>query len=348
MQGWHLLEICPYTTFGPTGAQNAFGLTRLAPGDVIQARILSVSPEGRTHLQIGASQFSTNQPLGGKPGDILFFEVQPRLPAGEIPGQVKSPILIRLLAGSRQANKLPGEMSSATPGQAPTGSSARPAVAAPLQSMTGGSQSNSQNPVMLALTAMQRQGRSSSPNARFSDKDRRRSATSVRRSNALDPSSAVTQTSSHKRADAGAGAANKPNADFREAAAPPDYASGFLIEAAGEEYRSAHIRMHSRKAIRTAGGQGDFLSAALMLDLEKTGPLEVEVQMLEDQIWVKFSVATETVRKEVQARLGEMHAALKDLAEKVYCRVQVDPEGETMDARARIASQEIKAIDFII
>ncbi len=336
------------TASGPTSAQNVFNLNRLAPGDVIHARILSVSPEGRTRLQIGSAQVTANQHLGGKPGDILLFEVQPRPSAGGFDGQAKSPLLIRMLEGGRQATYLPGGISSTQTGQTQTGSSGRPAVATPSPPMPGGTQSNSQNPVLMALTATRLLGPLSSPNPRAIDKNRRQRATSALRSTTLDQPSSPPQTSCEKRTDAGTNAANRLKADLGEGAAPSDYASGFLIEAAGEEYRSAYIRLQSRKAIRALYGPGDVLTAALMLDLEKTGPLEVEVQMVEDQIWVKFKVATDTVRKDVQAGLREMHTSLKDLAEKVYCRVQVDHAEEARDSAVKTASPEMREIDFTL
>ena len=345
MQGSRLLEIWPHIACVSTGAQKPFHLSRLVPGDVIQARIISVSPEGRTRLQIGSSHVTANQSLGGKPGDILYFEVQPRLPTGELEGQGKSPLLIRMLAGSRRVDKRPSGGSSGKSGQLPTESSGRVAVAANSPPTVGGAQSNAQNPVLLALTATRLLGPIASHKAGTLDKCRRQIATSALRTKLLDHHPA-SQTSCGKRPEAST--ANRTQKDLREGTASSDYASAFLIEAAGEEYRSAYIRLHTQKAICSSDGRGDVMTASLMLDLDKTGPLEVAIQMAEDQIWVKFKVATEKVRKDIQARLGEMHTALKDLADKVYCRVQVDPEGGAMNSAAKRASQEKKEIDCTI
>ena len=213
--------------------------------------------------------------------------------------------------------------------------------------MAGDPPRHAQNPVLLTLTSKRLLGSIAALGRKWRRQRRRQISSFGSRSRSAERIS-TQRTSCGNRAGVAPDTAGGPKAESRKVETPWSYAFGFLIESVGDEHRLVRIKLGTRRAKETMGTVGSILTASLMLRLEKIGDLEIDVQMVDDQIRVKFRVATDAVRGMVQSRLGEMHAALKALIPEVYCQVLVDRQRSAKDPYEITSGEEKKAIDCMI
>ncbi len=321
---------------------------RLAPGDIIRGRVLRVSPDGQTLLQIGPHQVRSDQPLGGRPGDTLWFEVLPSLAKNGDFQKTRAPLLLRLLANEsgapqtaeRAPQGITAHLKLPPSGRVAAQASATPAPAEGQERVPG--------PVLLVTNALQLVETMRALSRKWIHPARRRLAKATRRDTAaarIKPQPGFDAwAASSERAPAGV-----EKTISRAVDSSWDDVAALKIDAGHHEGGKVRINVQAPDDGASKSEKGRTLTASVILDLEKTGRIEVDVQMNAHLIRVLFKVDTDALGEAIQSEIGRVRTALNHLVAEVYCRVQIDKQpNKGSDRLDPVALTAKTGIDYMI
>ncbi len=321
---------------------------RLAPGDVIRGRVLRVSPDGQTLLQIGPHHVRSDQPLGGRPGDTLWFEVLPSLAKSGDFQKTRAPLLLRLLANEsgapqtaeRAPQGITAHLKLPPSGRVAAQASATPAPAEGQERVPG--------PVLLVTNALQLGETMRALSRKWIHPARRRLAKATRRD------TAAARIKPPPRFDARAASSDRSPAGAEKTISRPvdlswNDAAGLTIDAGHDEGGQVRINVQAPDDAASKTESGRTLTASVILDLENTGRIEVDVQMNAHLIRVLFKVDTDALGDAIQSEIGRVRTALNHLVPEVYCRVQIDKQPiKGSDRLDPVALKAKTGIDYMI
>ena len=317
---------------------------RLIPGDLLPARIMRILSDGRPHLQIGASEFVAQQPLRGQVGDVLWFEVQSHGLSGENGGRIKMHLVLRLVQDKIMAGALAGKSTTGSMPRPPLGPGELPATSTVLRGTTTAPQPSVMHS---ALSTLPFAGPLASLGRQWFQKRRHRLGEFAQQLKAADRASHPRPASEHHH-NVNSAAVRMTSTDFRETEPGFSYGAVFRMAANGAPHRTAQVYLRAGASRSTMDASCRILTASLMLNLEKTGEVTVEVQMHEDQMQVALKVETEPVRLLVQDGLRDLYSALQPLARAVCCQVRIDPSPPAQCPMGKPRQKGIKEIDLTI
>jgi hypothetical protein len=341
------LEILPQTTLRTMDPQASSKLARLSPGDMIEARVLGFSASGKTLLQAGGAKIIAEKDLGAKPGDILRLEVQKGPQATSPTGRTRVWFTIRRLdtAPPPQASsvgKASAEPFPALKGRGPHLVSTDLFHSRALVSRIDGPSS--------ALTEFAA-ARLLTPAALINSKRiqslrkrvlRRAANTAVtRKTQAIrggPPQQAHTTTTAPRQLAI----------EGQEPTTPSEYTADFGFAPPREGIAAVKLKIKPDKGWRGRTDKEGTLRASMLLDLENTGVIEVNLTMGADQIWVDFITATPQMRQKIEAERGDVYAALSALVKKVTFQVRSDHRLMARDLFAEGREYPAGDIDFNI
>ncbi len=304
---------------------------RLVPGDVVRGRILHVSADGQTTLQIGPHKVASNRPLGGRAGDILLFEV---LPSGSkrVDGATSSePLVVRFLESARPVPQASGRTIPEKASAGHLASSGRTAARAALAPIPVENQASVPGPVPLVVSALQMVETLRVLGRKWIQRSRHRLAPADRRESDLARREPQLRADSRATVNDRATITNEKTLP-RASDCCDEYAAGFKLAADRDQGGKALIKLQAPRTGKSRReGDGTF-AAWLGLDLENTGSIEVDVQMSTHCIRVRFRTDNEDTGDAIRSETGRIRTALKHLAPEVYCKVQVDKERRMDDA----------------
>ena len=325
---------------------NGVNPTRLAPGDVVRGRILHVSNDGQTIIQLGPCKVTCDQAFAGRPGDKLLFEILPS-PMSAVDGQKRgAPLMIRLLENTRVATHASGRGASELAAPLKLHPPGRAAPHTPSTPLTSENQENVQGPATLVTSVKQLMETMRALSRRWFHPARRRLATGAMKEEVaarLIPQARIEARAASK--DRRSASANR-NVN-RTADSTWDYASGFKVDADREDNGRAQIKVRTAKTGRPDTECGT-LTATVALDLENTGRIEVDMQFNAKLLRVVFRVASEALGETIRGDIGRMHTALNHLAPEVYCQVRVDKHHDLGDRLNHAAAAGKQGIDCMI
>jgi hypothetical protein len=115
-----------------------------------------------------------------------------------------------------------------------------------------------------------------------------------------------------------------PGADLETQACAGDEALRFRL--ASDRYGRVMLRFdgHADDDRRPPKDQRGVLRTSLMIDLEKLGPVAIELQMGDTHLQVHFAVSSPTVAAKIEKRLCDVQTALGKLVRWVACRISTD------------------------
>ena len=318
------LEILPQTTLRITHQQTTINLSRLAPGDLIEARVIGPSSNGRTLLQVGDTIITSEQQLGAKPGEVLRLEVQ-SAPQGTTPSaRARLWLAVRQIETVHHPRQAPPGPAPSTPPYPALQSMGRNFVSADLfRSLAVIRHGDASLADLTQFAAAHPMGPATLTNRQRIQNFRKRYLRRVANN--------VSDTEMKPLRGARAG---EPNAikgtllhnltENREPEAPLEYRGAFGIASQRDGNGALRIKIRPEQGSHDASGHEGRLTASLLLDLENTGIVEVNLTLGEDQIWVDFRTTTPQMRQKIEAELDGVHASLAALARRVYCRVRSD------------------------
>lgn len=317
------LEILPQTTLRTIGPQATSQLAQLSPGDRIEARVLGFSATGKTLLRVGETKIIADQYLGAKPGDVLRLEVQRAPQPMTLPGRTRLWFTVRRFETSQPTQALSGLKASAESfpalkGRGPHFISTdvfRSRALVPRIDGTPSALTEFSAARLLAPTALINNKRIQSFRKRVL---RRAANTAVTRKMHAFREVPPQQTNAAKAAP------RQMAMESREPMTPLEYTADFGFDPLREDNAAVKIKIKPGKGARRTTDHEGALRASLLLDLENTGAIEVNLTMGEDQIWVEFITATPQMRQEIEAERGDVYAALATLVKKVNLQVRFD------------------------
>ena len=342
------LEILPLTPIRSINPQTSVNLSRLAPGDRIEAHVIGPSSNGQTLLRVGGTTIISDQQLGAKPGEVLLLEVQNAPQATEASARTRRWLAVRRIEAVHHPRQAP-------PGPAPSSqpfpalpSAGRHSVSADLfRSLAVIRHGEASPAVQTQLAAAQRMGPAGLINRHRIQNFRKRylrRITNNFRDKAMRPLRSARLGEPHTVK----GALGHSLTESREPEAPPNYRGVFAIASPGEENAAVRVKIKPGQGGRDTAGHKGMLTASLLLDLENTGVIEVHLTLGEDQLWVDFKTATPQMGQKLEAALDGVYASLAALTRKVYCRVRSDQHLTAPERGAEAALCGSKEIDLKI
>lgn len=321
----------------PIGSRNALNQCKIAPGDLVQGRILSIFSNGKALLQVGATKIILEHSFGGKVGEVLLFDVRSNLQSGKPEGQAKSSMSARLSGRSTSGKMTPTSIGSA-----------RGSVTMhPLRPLATSDELNSAKVDKFKLNSPRLATAIASLANKWIREARRRISARIRRDTS--PARLSSSATPDRRWMNATVEPNAAHGDGRhDTDSPFDYSSNFWIACDGERYRFGRISLKTKPENPSADQNGHILTASFFLDLEYTGAVEIELRMAEDQIGIDFNVATESMRETLETRMPSIYTALRTLVERVYCQVQIDQRLIGMNTTDCLSSEVPKEIDLKI
>lgn len=317
------LEILPLNTPRRVGSQSALNLTRLSPGDLIQARILSISAEGKTTLQMGPFRVQSDQSIAGKVGETLTFEVQHSTQPIKNVDQTRPSLSARQTAGAITIRPLSARIPSTLTIPMMTRAAANSTTTDLLQSAASNLTPDPSTPTLFEMVHARMLEPVTSIGGKWIRILRRRFASRLSRDTSSKKMSTFSE--SNRRRPVSAGESNHTLGTERGKADPlSDYSAGFWMDPSSDWNSFARINLRLQNENPSEADDGKSLTAFLMLELENTGVIEVELKMVADQIRVDFRVASEQMYAKLEAEMSGIYTSLKALAEGVYCRVRLD------------------------
>ena len=317
------LEILPQTTLRTMGPQGTSRLARLSPGDLIEARVLRLTANGQTLLQVGQSKIIAEQHLGAKPGDVLRLEVQKAPHPTNLTGRARLWFTVQrfVTAPPTQALSAPqasGEQFLALKGRGPHFVSTdvfRPRADAPRIDGVPSALTESSAARLLAPAALINGKRIQSLRKRVLRRAANPAVTLKTHAfrEARPQPTHVTKAAPHQLAT-----------ESRELMTPFEYIVDFGFDPSREGNAALRIKLKPGQGSRRRPDAERALRASLLLDLENTGVIEVNLTMDEDHIWVEFITSTAPMRQKLEAELGDVYAALTALVKKVNFQVRSD------------------------
>jgi hypothetical protein len=294
---------------------------RPVPGDVVCGRILRTSPGGHTILQIGPHRVVSDRPISGRPGDILQFEVLPPLSKGGDGPKSSAPLLLRLLENAQAVAHVRGR---ATAGQAPRlhlPSTGRHVAVASSVSLPVENQGIAHGPAFLVASTLQLVETLRVLGRKWIQRTRQRLGPAARHV-------APTRMGLRTRTDPHGAVNDRPAPGVEKNTQQTsdlcwDYAAGFKLMADRDDGGQALIHLQPPKTGQQSAGT---LTAWLVLDLEKIGTIEIDVQISAHFIRVQFRVDNEEIEGAIRSKIGCVRSALKNLTPEVYCGVQINKQ----------------------
>ena len=341
------LEIPPQTTLRTIGPQASSQITRLSPGDLIEARVLGFSANGKTLLQVGRTKIVAEQYFDAKPGDILRLEVQKGPQSTILTGRTRFWFTAR-------------RFETAPPPQA---SSVGKTTAEPFSVLKGrGTHSVSTDLFHARAQVPRTEGSPSAltdfaaarlhtPAALITSKRIQSLRKRVLRRAANTPVTRMTQAvraGQPQHANTTTAVPRQVAMESQESATPSEYTAYFGFDPPREGNAAVKITIKPGQGSCCPTDNEGALRASLLLDLENTGVIEVNLTMGEDQIWVDFITATPQMRQRIEAESGDVYAALAALANKVTFQVRSDHRLTARDLFAEDYEYLAGDIDFNI
>ena len=317
------LEILPQTTLRIMDPQGNSQLARLSPGDLIEARVLGFTANGKTLLQVGQAKIIAEQRLGAKPGDVLRLEAQEAPQPANLTGRTRLWFTVQRSETSPPRQALSGHQPSAEQLPVPKGRGPHfvstdvfraradaPRIDGIPSTLTEFSAARLLAPATLIdgqrIQSLRKRTIRRAANPAVIRKTR------VFREAQFQPTN-VTTAAPHQRAT-----------ESREPATFFEYAADFGFAPPREGNAAVRIKLKPGRGSRHATDTERALRASLLLDLENTGVIEVNLTMGEDQIWVEFITATARMRQKLEAQRGDVYTALAALVPKVNFLVRSD------------------------
>jgi hypothetical protein len=340
------LQILSENQLRSAGLGPRFNLLQLKPGDMLPARIIGSTPDGRTLLQFHQFRAVSDQPLPGAVGTRIDFEVlsrtgtqdgrelQARLAVlSQEPRTVRITSLLALREASADARQSTPAPAARAP-DSPAGDRHKTPATDNALATEGHNADNSEAAAVPAtdtirrwLRRLQLQLHRSTPQGKIENagEDQTRD-----RSGRLAPESER---------------ASRPGSDRSAELAPRSERQDFWFQGMDGTRRPIQMRLRQQAAGKRSGMNSVMVSAAFMLEFESLGAVHIDLRMTAERLWVDFGVAAETVRQAVLAHLEEIDGPLRALAAGgVCCRIRV--AGENNAAIGVAEDPEATGIDL--
>ncbi len=336
------------TDAAPAHSPDGHQAARPSPGDVIRGRILKISPDGQTTLQIGPHRVATDRPLGGRAGDLLLFEVLPSVSKPGDGAKSSEPLVVRLLESTRPATQASGRTIPQKASLEHLPSASRVAARAASTPIAVENQGHAHAPPPLVVSALQLVDAFRVLGRNWFQRSRRRLAPA-------DPRESDNARSKPRPRTDGRVALND-RATARDAKTVQratdlcgDYAAGFKLALGRDHSGKAWIKLQDHKTGKSGRESGGTLTAWLALDLKHTGKIEVDMQMSAHLIRVVFRTDNESMGEAIRSEAGRIRTALRHLVPEVNCCVRVDNQRlMDEDALSRGSASSNTGIDCTI
>ena len=317
------LEILPPTTLRTMGHHASSELARLSPGDLIEARVLGFSANGKTLLKLGGAKIIAEQHFGAKPGDTLCLEVQKGPQATTLAGRTRLWFTVRRFEAAPPPQASSSGKASAEPFPALKGRGSHQVSSDLFHSRAIVSRIDGPSSALMELPATRLFTPAALINSKRIQGLRKRGFRRATGTAATQKTRAI-RGGRLQQADTTTAAPRQLALESQEPATPSEYTADFGFDSPREGNAVVKIKIKPDTGSRGATDLEGTLRASLLLDLENTGVIEVHLTMGEDQIWVDFITATPQMRQKIEAERGDVYAILATLVKKVTLQVRSD------------------------
>lgn len=297
-------------------------LDQVKTGDHIKARIVKISPTGRTVLQFAGFRAVSDRPVGERVGEIVHFEVLPDAESSR-----GKPAIDRSCVGRTHSLPNPRQGQTATRFTSPlrlnavtdTPSPATSAKEAPSpQAQDGGQLANANLSSGSAETATLKSFQIISKWFHRLRKDR-----PVDGKMKAHPSSARDEQGGSLERSALKGTKSHERAEPERADRAGESTSAIDITSLHMGHRPVRLKIYDDHSGRREDIQQLSVKAVFLLDLDATGPVRTDINMRADHIDVRFFVASQKFRGHLARALPDLRAALSAISPRCSCQVAV-------------------------